>query len=96
MAETTDVQERQLTVGLYYSAITWNNIRMTFAGETNESHDNGIHGGLSLGRDLNNGSPEYSAGVLAILSGGSIIKILLTLDNCIQEEKKRKCLYSGG
>jgi hypothetical protein len=31
MAEATGVLERQLTVGLYYSPITWNNIRMTFA-----------------------------------------------------------------
>jgi hypothetical protein len=92
MAKTTDVLERQLTVGLYYSAATWNNIRMTFAGENNESHDNGIHGGLSLGRDLNHGSPEYNSGVLATLSGGSVIKALLILDNCIQEYVKRKCI----
>jgi hypothetical protein len=89
MAEATDVLERQLTVGLYYSPITWDNITVTFAGENSESHDNGVPGGLSLDRDLNHGSPEYSAGVLGNFSGPSIIKALLILDNCIQEEKKR-------
>jgi hypothetical protein len=96
MAEVTDVLERQITLRLYYSTITWDNIRMTFAGETNESHDNGIHGGLSLDQDLNHGSPEYNSGVLATLSGGSVIKALLILDNCIQEYVKRECIYSGG
>jgi hypothetical protein len=69
---------------------------MTSAGETNESHDNIIHDGFSLGRDLNHGSPEYTAGVLATLSGGSVINTLLILDNCLQESVKRKCIYSGG
>jgi hypothetical protein len=88
-------QEQQLTVDLYYSPITWNNIRMTFAGETNESHDNIIHDGLSLGRDLNHRSPEYIAGVLGTLSGPSVIKTVLILDSYIQEDVKRKGVYSG-
>jgi hypothetical protein len=96
MAEATDVLERQLRVSLYYSPITWNNIRMTFAGETNENHNNGIHDGLSLDRDLNHGSPEYNSGVLATVPGGSVIKALLILGNCIQEYVKRECIYSGG
>jgi hypothetical protein len=68
---------------------------MTFAGETNESHDNIIHGGLSLGRDLNHGSPEYSARVPATLCGRCVIKTLLILDSYVQEEVKRKCVYRG-
>jgi hypothetical protein len=46
---------------MYYSPITRNNVTLTFAGETDESQDNIIPYSWSPGRDLNHGSPSYSA-----------------------------------
>jgi hypothetical protein len=81
-------------MGLYYSSITRNNVTLTIVGETNESHDV-IHYSCSLDRDMNHGSPHCSAGVLATWLQLSVPKLLLVLDHYIQDEMKRKCVYSG-